>query len=494
MNRWARLIAWVMLAWPATSAAGIEDSLVVVDAYRGSRLQHELSGFVVAQDIVVTNANLLGRANRFVIRDPDLGTEITAEVLHRDDVSGIAILETVGLPGLEAELATGQLPEPSSIRVPQRKSGKVAEVVGHVSEEFDHADDDDPVRVFKHFRHTAVVDKASYGMPLLNECGQIAGVVRPEPGLSQYQLNRLKDPQGLMVATDVVALQAALVQLSIDVKTADKACTGQFKDAIDRAEQKEKEAAEAKKSADTAKTEAGEARKKAEDARKKAEELEKQSDASQAEKEAAQQAAEEARQAAEKASDLARQREEEAAELLEISEDAQAQVKSLEAERDYLYLALMAGAGVLVLVLLIWLLMSRRRRKQLKHSQQQVEEVEAELANAFKPASFGCLLEGRSIEDQLFAIKISAEDLGAKEGAVVGRNPTQSVAILDHDQASREHFKLLASGSELFIEDLESANGTSVNGRELTPNQMVALREGDEVQIGTAVTLRVKMI
>lgn len=494
VSNWVRVGLCCLLVVPVQTLADIGESLVVIDAYRGSRLQHELSGFVVAQDVVVTNANLLSRADRIVIRDPELGTEIDAEVLHRDEVSGIAILETLGLPAIEAELSTGKIPEPSTVSVPRSDGNQVVLREGHIAREFQHSDDDDPVRVFGHYEHTVQISRNEFGMPLLNECGQIAGMVRPRPGLSRFELNRDEATEGLMVATDIAALQAALVQLGIEIKQADAPCKGKFNDALDRAEQKEKEAEDARKSADTAKAEAEAARKKAEEARSKAEELAKQTDASEAEKKAAEQAAEEARRAAEEAAELAKQREEEAAELLKISQDAQAQVETLEQEQEYLYLALIGGGALLVLVVLVWMIMSRRRRRQLQQTRNQAEKAEEALAQAFKPASFGCLLEGETADGKPVAVKISAEDLGAKEGAVVGRNPRESVAILDHEQASREHFKLLASGSELFIEDLNSANGTQVNGRDLTAGQMVALKEGDEIGVGSALVLNVKII
>jgi pSer/pThr/pTyr-binding forkhead associated (FHA) protein len=49
---------------------------------------------------------------------------------------------------------------------------------------------------------------------------------------------------------------------------------------------------------------------------------------------------------------------------------------------------------------------------------------------------------------------------------------------------SRRHAKITRRGSEVFIEDLGSVNGTFLNRKKLTPYLPQALKSGDELQLG----------
>ena len=49
---------------------------------------------------------------------------------------------------------------------------------------------------------------------------------------------------------------------------------------------------------------------------------------------------------------------------------------------------------------------------------------------------------------------------------------------------SRRHAKITRRGSEVFIEDLGSINGTFLNRQKLTPYLPQALKSGDELQLG----------
>lgn len=65
----------------------------------------------------------------------------------------------------------------------------------------------------------------------------------------------------------------------------------------------------------------------------------------------------------------------------------------------------------------------------------------------------------------------------------VGRSSGNSI-MLDTDTISRYHFSLTLEGGAVTIADLDSANGTFVDGARLVGNERVVLRGGEEVQIG----------
>jgi len=72
-------------------------------------------------------------------------------------------------------------------------------------------------------------------------------------------------------------------------------------------------------------------------------------------------------------------------------------------------------------------------------------------------------------------------ELSAAE-TVIGRNPTTDITLLD-EGASREHAIVLYDEEQghWVIEDLQSTNGTKVNGKRV---RAAPLQAGDEVQIG----------
>ncbi len=69
-----------------------------------------------------------------------------------------------------------------------------------------------------------------------------------------------------------------------------------------------------------------------------------------------------------------------------------------------------------------------------------------------------------------------------QEETIIGRNPTTHITLLD-DGISREHAIILhdEEDSLYMIEDLQSTNGTKVNGKRI---RSVELEDGDEIQIG----------
>jgi len=70
----------------------------------------------------------------------------------------------------------------------------------------------------------------------------------------------------------------------------------------------------------------------------------------------------------------------------------------------------------------------------------------------------------------------------SSDETLIGRNPTTDITLLD-EGISREHTMILYDEGEgvYMIEDLQSTNGTKVNGKRL---RSANLSDGDEIQIG----------
>jgi sigma-B regulation protein RsbU (phosphoserine phosphatase) len=66
---------------------------------------------------------------------------------------------------------------------------------------------------------------------------------------------------------------------------------------------------------------------------------------------------------------------------------------------------------------------------------------------------------------------------------VIGRHPSCDIALSDVGAVSRQHAQILREGDEYFVEDLDSRNGTYVNGTRIEVRQRHKLLENDELKI-----------
>lgn len=87
--------------------------------------------------------------------------------------------------------------------------------------------------------------------------------------------------------------------------------------------------------------------------------------------------------------------------------------------------------------------------------------------------------------------------LPASPQALIGRSDAVSQFFPDVDLGShgaieggvgRRHTRIFLDAGELKIEDLDSTNGTALNGRRLAPRAPELLRDGDEIRLGTLST------
>jgi sigma-54 dependent transcriptional regulator, acetoin dehydrogenase operon transcriptional activator AcoR len=68
---------------------------------------------------------------------------------------------------------------------------------------------------------------------------------------------------------------------------------------------------------------------------------------------------------------------------------------------------------------------------------------------------------------------------------VLGREPPPGGIAIPLSSVSRLHARVQASGDAVFVEDLESRNGTFVNGRRIDTRR--AIEDGDEIRVGEVV-------
>src|SRR5215470_9619256 len=70
----------------------------------------------------------------------------------------------------------------------------------------------------------------------------------------------------------------------------------------------------------------------------------------------------------------------------------------------------------------------------------------------------------------------------AKPETIIGREPANEVAVND-PLVSRRHCALRNRGNEIQVADLESLNGTFVNG---VPTRQKVLEHGDRIRVGAS--------
>jgi hypothetical protein len=80
--------------------------------------------------------------------------------------------------------------------------------------------------------------------------------------------------------------------------------------------------------------------------------------------------------------------------------------------------------------------------------------------------------------------------------ALIGRRDEESGArpdldLREDDAVSRRHAWIFRRDDRFYLRDLDSTNGTEVNGRRLEPEEFVPLYSGDEIRLGECVAIHV---
>jgi ABC-type multidrug transport system ATPase subunit len=112
-----------------------------------------------------------------------------------------------------------------------------------------------------------------------------------------------------------------------------------------------------------------------------------------------------------------------------------------------------------------------------------VEEPAKEPGPEEKPAEeYGTTQQATPQHLALLRGSLGAERIEVGEGGVIGREEGKVQFVLDHPHVSRRHARLTVDGDRVSLQDLNSANGTHVNGQRV--HKRVELRPGDQIDIG----------
>lgn len=96
------------------------------------------------------------------------------------------------------------------------------------------------------------------------------------------------------------------------------------------------------------------------------------------------------------------------------------------------------------------------------------------------------MLAGFDGDGHAVRLEFSEADAARTEGLVLGRNSQQCDLLVKDTSVSRRHARITARDGVIEVEDLDSANGTTVNGRMLVPGEPVPAKDGVEIALGEA--------
>ena len=98
----------------------------------------------------------------------------------------------------------------------------------------------------------------------------------------------------------------------------------------------------------------------------------------------------------------------------------------------------------------------------------------------------------RSTEERAYVIVLSGQNVGemyklSGEQVTMGRGGSADIRLVD-EGISRFHARIRSDGSNMVVEDLESRNGTFLNGERVTAARK--LEDGDKIQVGRTTVLK----
>ncbi len=480
---------------PTPEPAGVRPDFAAIQKYLvvvkdGLENASQSPGFSVSdQGHIVTVAGTLRNRQSYLVSTAT-GQVFSATKIKADEQTGLWILQLSdsghSLTGLPFARTVLQAAAPlHAVNFNPSGSNRFTAVAGAVTQLVN-------TEMGQMIQHNALFSLTSAGTPLLNRCYQAVGVnVLEKRGLLRREIDPTQEGSARTLAA--ASLTNLLAPLNLSLPVAATECLSLEEETQQQLEQARQEQAAALQREQEA------AARQAQAAQQKEEELQREKAA--AEERARQAAAEKQRLEQEAQRQLEQTRQEQQAALQRQQEEAQQREAALqrakeEAEQQaaqrqrqmLLYGAIIGGLVLLGVIVLI-----RRKQKRLQTTEQEKQHIagalgqaQAELSQAaeqerLRSSAPDVLLEGKSPP---IALKIPGASLVEQDGAVVGRSPTASTFVINHEQVSRQHFRLSLRGQQVMLEDLGSTNGTSIDGIAVEAGTPTPVRDGLRLGLG----------
>ena len=460
------------------------------------------TGFVINdQGYIATNVHVIDGGNLIKAIPTNSNTAYDVNVIARSDQLDLAIVQarSINLPPIKLSLAPlkagqkvwaigypgGADRDDRLARDPTVQDG----VIGRIFSGAWHT------RQFRIIQHNAPTNPGNSGGPLTDDCGRVIGVntqaslvviTSPSDGVT-----RVPHAAGIYWSSHIEELVRLLRDNAIPFQPPESdPCLPS--DNAGRAEEALQEAEAAKRQAEEAKQQAEEANREMERAQQKAEEAKRRADVATEEIEKARQEAKETKRQAEEA----KQRAEEANRKLEEAQQKAEEAihRAEEASQQTLVWGILLGSLTLTALLLglrrprqqiirVAEQMSRpiRRRKRDGAVQQPLKKQRSENQRPTR----GLVLAGFDGNGNRVHIALSPEKFAGQRLEVsLGRHPDLVDEVIPDENVSRRHLRITVRNDQFYIEDLNSSNGTFLNGHRLSPFRPTQLDYGAIVALG----------
>lgn len=499
----AALVVWhTGRAQPDT--ATVAESVVQVVVMNANEVRRLGSGFAVTTDgHIVTAAHLVADQGTLAVVPLTTRVELVARVAYLNERADVAVLTVNGLGLRPLEVAmdgfdpgrrvfsAGVWSQTAELLVVAEAESVVpvelAEGAVGAESTLTLRDGSEPVELIE---HNAMIPAAGYGGPLLNECGQLAGVNRSTPGVTPGRLRQGQAPEGVVHAARLTAVLQWLESQGISVARGDTSCSDALTAAQAQAQQNAELLEQSQQALQQAAIEADEARLALEQAADAAGAAEARVGELETQYEEAVRAGDEQAEALRAELENAREQQVQAQSVLVTMEEELAALEArLGAQTSANRLRLIVGASAAGLMLLAGFVLYRRRSRELAVVREQADQVRREaaaaVADAREPkAGFAdCRISGETGKGMPVSIKIPGA-LFETDDVVLGRSPRNSTFLIDDPTISREHVRLFCDEGGLFLEDLGTTNGTRVNGHRIEPQSPTPIAQGDVIELG----------
>lgn len=478
--------------------SSMRQSAVIVSAWSQHQLLSTGTGFIVrsgdSDAYVVTSVSAITKNARVTVRSLGRRTELAADVIKTDPSLDFALLRVPGLGGsaLTFSLTPAGVGDIvwSVARWPDNDSLVVSK--GNVLNSYQVSGQGPSV-----VNHSATVGHSGgghIGSVLLNECGEVTGLNMASPGADRSQS-----------ALGGSAVRGLLAAQNVPSNVAVTRCLSDVGQAREVAEQATLEARRASEEAVRAQRVAQEFEARLQASNRRNESLE-------AEARSARQRADEAIRAAALAQKNADDnRLELERQTASIKAETEAMLKLMERDREMqeqrfqdvlreqraeaamnMRFFVIAAVAVVVAILIGAVLIRFRSggtggSTALGSSGVALRPVGSNLTEMHKQELVEYVLDGRDEDGIRYLLRISGDQMTNPEGVIIGRNPQDSPYIINHGDVSRKHARMKVMKNRVFIEDLGSTNGTSVNGQSIDDKGPVTVANGDQIIIGSVV-------
>lgn len=441
---------------------------------------------MVAKDKFVTDLKAVNAAEHIALIESG-GAKLVAQLIGKDESKSLALLKVGKVTGVPITITKDPVDVGRTVYLLKSGDKKIKNTISSIGKA-------DEVQLSKAYKHNALYSKGEWGVPLINNCGELLGISIAQKTF----LKGLVAPKHVAFATYSDQLRAFLIdnavgetnsttvclteeeQLKQDMLKKEKALKEQKQKDIDKIKKQQAEDDKKRKERADKKIKEDKAKKAAED--KKIEEEKKKAE-------------EESKKVIDEATKKAEEETKKAEEEKKKAEEAKAKAEEQAKQKKIL---IIAAAVVLVLLAIIFMLVLAKRKKLQRQTEvdleqernmkaglaQQAQSLQRELQDANKTFN-DIVLQGEDANGQAIRLKIIGDALAKKGEQTIGRESAIVDYVISAEEISRTHTKIILKGGEVFVQDLGSSWGTFVNNVKADNGQQLPMPNGSVLKLSS---------